>query len=179
MPALTGPLDALAVVLLLAGVAKLARPEPTVPALRAVGLGAASPTVVRMIGTTEVVVAAVVLAFGGAVAAGVTAVLYAGFALFALALLRSQEADADCGCFGHDSAPVTGIHVLVNAVAALVALGAVAAPVPPVIDALDELGWAAPAFALLVLVGAMLVRAVLTSGAELQLAMRDLREAAG
>ncbi|MEZ5207465.1 MAG: hypothetical protein R2690_10925 [Acidimicrobiales bacterium] len=79
MPVLTGPLDALAVVLFVAGIAKLARPDATVPALRAVWLPA-SALVVRLVGVLEVVAAATVLAFGGPVGAAAACVLYAAFA---------------------------------------------------------------------------------------------------
>ncbi|MCB1248591.1 MAG: hypothetical protein KDB36_04260 [Acidimicrobiales bacterium] len=176
MPVLTGPLDALAVVLFVAGIAKLARPDATVPALRAVRLPA-SALVVRLVGVLEVVAAATVLAFGGPVGAAAACVLYAAFAVFAAALLRSSGRDASCGCFGEASAPVTGVHVAVNVVAAAVAAAAIAVPVIPFVDAVGELGWEAPAFVLLVLVGGGLVRAALTVGAELQLAMGELRSA--
>ena len=105
------------------------------------------------------------------------ATILATFAAFAAALLRSSGRDASCGCFGEASAPVTGVHVAVNVVAAAVAAAAIAAPVVPFVDAVGELGWEAPAFVLLVLVGGGLVRAALTVGAELQLAMGELRSA--
>ncbi|MEZ5207464.1 MAG: hypothetical protein R2690_10920 [Acidimicrobiales bacterium] len=72
---------------------------------------------------------------------------------------------------------MTGVHVAVNVVAAAVAAAAIAVPVIPFVDAVGELGWEAPAFVLLVLVGGGLVRAALTVGAELQLAMGELRSA--
>lgn len=159
-----------------AGVAKVLRPEGATEALRLAGVGS-RPGAARALGVVEVTIAVAVLAVGGPWAAGALALAYVGFALFAERHRRSPG--ASCGCFGDESAPMTRLHVVVDAVAAAVAAAAVAAPVDGVLTG----GFAAPLTAILtialVAVGAVGVRAMLTLLPDLhRLAHRHDREAA-
>ena len=124
MTSLAGPLHAAALVVLTAGLAKVAKPTAAGTALRALGLPG-SRLVVRSIAVVELAVAAVVLAGAddGRAPAAALAALHLGFAAVAAAL---RARSATCGCFG-DAAPVTGIHVAANLLVAAVALGAAAA----------------------------------------------------
>lgn len=122
-----GPLVAATALLAAAGVGKLRRPAPTGLALARVGLPGSDP-VVRILGLVEVVAALDAVAFGRWTALPVAA-LYGGFAAFTGLQVRraaTTGAVADCGCFGDDSAPVDGTHVVVN-LALAVAAGAVVA----------------------------------------------------
>ncbi len=124
----TGPILSLALLLAVAGVVKLGRPASAAAALRAAKLPAPELGV-RALGGAEVALAVVVIVWGGPVAAAVLALTYLGFALFSQRLRSVQGRSASCGCFGASSAPVTGVHVGVNLVAAVLgAAGAAWAP---------------------------------------------------
>jgi hypothetical protein len=121
-------ISGLALVLGLAGVAKLRNPQTAVSALRAAGLPFPGP-VVRVLALLELAVSVVGLTapgrVGGALLAGAFAVLATGAAVAA-----RSGAPVSCGCFGEaDGAPVGTRHVLVDLGAA--AAGAVAAVVAP------------------------------------------------
>ena len=123
MMVLTGPLHAAAVVVSIAAVAKAARPTATGVALRALGLPG-TRAAVRALAVAELTVATAVLSGlgGGRPGAAALAALHLGFAATAAAL-RARA--VGCGCFG-EAAPVTGVHLAVNAAVAVVALVAAA-----------------------------------------------------
>lgn len=101
--------------LLLAGVAKVRRPDAPGRALVLAGLpGGSSP--VRALGLGEVVVALTGLLLGGA-AWALQAVIYTGFTVF-VARERTRPS-SNCGCFGEEDVPLTGLHVVVDAALAL------------------------------------------------------------
>ena len=119
----------LAAVLLLAhsGFSKLARPEPTRPAMRALHLPH-SELSVRVLGGLELAVAisGVVVGVAGAIAVAVTYTALAGAAFF----LWRAAPSTPCGCLGASPTPATAIHVVVNLAAALTAVLAATAPHP-------------------------------------------------
>ena len=66
---------------------------------------------------------------GGWALAAAVAVLFAIFTVAVLRLRAGGEA-VSCGCFGRSSAPPTMVHVVVDAVAALVAVAAAVTDAP-------------------------------------------------
>lgn len=126
--------------LLLAGTAKVRRPAASGRALVLAGLpGGTWP--VRALGAGEVVVAVAGLTVGG-VLWGVQAVLYLGFTAF-VARERTRPT-SDCGCFGEDGVPVTGLHVVVDAALAVAAGTAAVVGAPGLLQAgATEGGWVA------------------------------------
>lgn len=125
MPAHLGPFTAVALLLLLAGGAKLVRPDGARRALRRAGV-APPAGAVRAVGAVEAGAAITAMTTGSRPAALAVAAVYAALVAVAWRLRRRR---AGCGCFGDDTAPVTGLHLAVNAVGALVALAAAAWPV--------------------------------------------------
>jgi hypothetical protein len=123
----SGPFLAACVVLAVAGVKKLRRPDSAVPALAAVGLPA-STTTARVVGAGEVVIAGAGAVFGG-VAALAVAAMYLLLAIVAARLLR-RAPSTPCGCLGASDAPASRAHVAVNVAAALISLAAATGPSP-------------------------------------------------
>ena len=125
-----------AILLVVAGVAKLARPADGFAGL--VGFRA-RPFFVRTLGGGEVVAGAGALWLGGPVAASAVGLLYAAFALAVLrALLIGAES---CGCFGRLDAPPSRVHVLGNlalAAVSFVAAGADTAPVQAIAQSISD-----------------------------------------
>jgi hypothetical protein len=128
---LTAPIAMTAIVLAVAGVAKLRSPEGAVRALAAAGLSAPGSGVriaasfVRVAASFELVVAALVLLVPGRATCALLAAMYALLALVAGALARRGAA---CGCFGDDDAPATAAHVGLSVVLAVIAAAGVAWP---------------------------------------------------
>ena len=145
-----------AVLLVLAGVAKLSRPAPGWADL--LGFRARTP-VVRLVGASEAVAGVTALFLGGA-AAWAVGLLYA---VFAAVVLRALLAGAgSCGCFGRLDAPPSRIHVLGNLVLAGVSFAAAGAPAPPIPAIVQVMGdspavGAAQAVAVALLAGLILV----------------------
>jgi hypothetical protein len=108
-----------------AGIGKVLRPDATRDALALTQLPAATGAI-RMLGAGEVALAVAVLATGHALAFGALAAAYAGFLLVAV---RQRRAGRGCGCFGATEDRVSGLHLGVNAVAAVIA-GAAAIVAP-------------------------------------------------
>jgi hypothetical protein len=107
-------------VLVVAGVAKLRRPEPTVGALRAAGFPTSTAAVLGL-GLGEIALGALGIAAGWRPVAAAVTVIYAAFAGFVVATRRRGGALQTCGCFGSPDVPATGLHVVVNVLAAVVA----------------------------------------------------------
>ena len=160
MSVFAGPLFALALLLGAAGVAKLAQPDAAVRAMATAGLPVPTPAV-RVLGAGEVLIAALVLVYGGRLAGLAVAVAYAAFAAFSQVLLARSEATASCGCFGVDSSsPVSRWHVGLNVVAAVVALAAAIWPTDGLPDVLaDQPLTGLPFLALTVIAGWLLFAA--------------------
>lgn len=146
-----------AVLLVLAGAAKLRRPDAD--ALALAGLPS-SAVLARALGAGEVALGIVTVLTSQPLAAVGVAAAYTGFAVVSLRMLRAGR--ASCGCFGETSAPMTGLHVAVNALLGLgaaVAAGAglAGAGQPP----LPEDPWTWLLLAASCVLGAVLVRMVL------------------
>lgn len=126
MHSLTVPYLAAALLLAVAGAAKLARPTATAQALRTQGLPSGTPLVTTL-GVAELAVAAAALVAvpGGA---WLLSLAYAGFTGFVLAALLRGRPLSSCGCFAEPDVPPTPAHVvltgLLGAAAAAVGLSA-------------------------------------------------------
>jgi hypothetical protein len=127
MSPVAGPFYAVAALLAVAGLAKLARPSATAEALRRIGVPA-SALAGRFVGALEVAAAVAAVAVGSRATAVVVAGCYLAFAGFTARLLVGGQ-DEDCGCFGDSATPASRLHIALNLGAALVA--GVAAADPP------------------------------------------------
>ena len=156
-----------AVLLVLAGVAKLSRPAPGWADL--LGFRARTP-VVRLVGASEAAIGVAALFLGGA-AAWAVGLLYA---VFAAVVLRALLAGAgSCGCFGRLDAPPSRIHVLGNLVLAAVSFAAAGAPAPPIMQVMVQATGDSPA------VGAALAVVVVLLAALVLVSFTALPEALG
>lgn len=141
--------------LVLAGMAKVRRPDAPGRALVLAGLPGGT-LAVRALGVVEVLVGAVTLLVGGPVWATV-AVLYLGFTGFVVRE-RSRPA-ASCGCFGEEGVPLTPLHGVVDAVLAVAATAAAVLAAPGVVEVAGTPGgWLAVPLAV---VGVLAVRMLL------------------
>jgi len=157
--ALAGPLHLVALVLVVSGTQKLARPLPAARAMATVGLPIptrAHALAGTVLGAAEAATGLAVFAVPTRAAAAWLAVAYLALAGFVVAL-RRRDASASCGCFGSADTPPTTAHVVANLAAAAVAAGAAAVGVPDVLDVVDEGAGVALPYAALVAVGAALV----------------------
>ena len=121
---LTTPIAVAAIVLVVAGLAKLRTPDGALRALAAAGLSLPAAAV-RIAALSELAISALVLLAPGRATCALLAAGYATLALVAGALARRGAA---CGCFGDDDAPATAAHVALSAVLALLAGAGVAWP---------------------------------------------------
>jgi hypothetical protein len=135
-------LQGLAVLLALAGVAKLRRPDPSTEALRAAGFPAPA-ALVRGLAVAELAAATAALALGAGVAPALLAAVFLCLATGA-ALGGATAGSVACGCFGDDQGPALGRrHIAANLAAAALCLAAI--PVAP--DGLPQLAAAHPGVA--------------------------------
>ena len=146
-----------AVLLVLAGVAKLSRPGTGWQDL--LGFRARTP-VVRLVGASEAAAGVAALFLGGA-AAWAVGLLYAVFAAVALRALLAGA--GSCGCFGRLDAPPSRIHVLGNLVLAGVSFAAAGAPAPPIPAIMQVMGDSPAAGAALAAVVALVAGLILVS----------------
>lgn len=118
--ALTPPFALAAIVLCVAGVAKLRAPRGAAEAL---GVRAAA---VRVFAVAELALGAWALAAPGLTAAVIVAAAYVGFAVVAMVLARRRR---PCGCFGEHDRPASTMQSVVSALfAAIAALAAGSSP---------------------------------------------------
>lgn len=145
-----------ALLLAVAGIAKLWRPTFTTGALSTVGLPSA-PVFVRLFAVVEIVVAIDVLGWSGIAPVLALSILYAGFVVFSAVLLR-RDPGASCGCFGTGS-PISPVHVVVNAAVALVTAAAVVTGTVALPRLLDDGPWppAVPILLVLAVTGLLLL----------------------
>lgn len=122
--ALTPLLATAALVLCVAGVAKLRAPAGAARALGVIGLPG-GPRVIRGLGALELALGIATVIDPGRAQAAAVAALYGAFAVVALVLTRR---DSGCGCFGADERPASAIQSVLSAALALIALAAVVAP---------------------------------------------------
>lgn len=125
---LIGPYLAGAALLVVAGLAKVVRPEDTA---RALALLVGRPlralrAAVRIGAVAEVVVGVVALVLPRTVPASLVAASYAGFAVVTVVVRARGGPLASCGCFGTPDTPATRLHVVVD-LGLAAAAGAVAA----------------------------------------------------
>ncbi len=123
---------AAAVLLLLAGGAKIARPSTTADllfSLRVPLLGFPSAEAQAIVlGVLEMALGVAALAIGGVVTAGLVGVFYVGFAA---AVVRALMVGAtSCGCFGRTESPPTRIHVAGNVGLAVVSFLSIGGATP-------------------------------------------------
>jgi Methylamine utilisation protein MauE len=112
-----------AIVLAIAGAAKLRSPAGAAQALSALGVPAGSAAV-RAIACGELLLAALCLLRPSAATAAVLALVYASFAGVSTLLARSRSS---CGCFGESDEPASIIQSVLSAGIAVIVLAAAAA----------------------------------------------------
>jgi len=159
MSALAGPLHLVALVLVVSGAQKVARPAPAAAAMVAAGLPVPSRLHAAagiVLGVGEAATGLAVFAAPHPATAAWMGAAYLALAAFVL-VLRRRDSTAGCGCFGAASTPPTRTHVVLDVAAAVVAFAAAATGVPDVVDVLDEGAGVAIPYALLVTLGAVLV----------------------
>ncbi|MBK5307076.1 MAG: hypothetical protein JJD92_10345 [Frankiaceae bacterium] len=125
MEAASAPYLAGALLLIVAGVAKVHEPLSLVRALRAAGLRVRAPLLARWVrigAALEALLGLAALVHPGRIVALGVALSYAGFSVFVLRALRSGSPLASCGCFGKTDTPPTPGHVAVTAALAVAAL---------------------------------------------------------
>jgi hypothetical protein len=122
-----GPFVAACALLVVSGAAKLTRPAAARIAVRAAGLPSAR-ILVTAFGIVEIVAGAAGAIFGGPAALAV-GVCYLVLSVFAFRLLQRAPA-TPCACLGSSNAPVTSLHVVVDAVACAVGIIAAATGSP-------------------------------------------------
>ena len=120
-PPIAAPYLASAALLGFAGLAKIARPENTVGALRAARFPA-TRTAVRAGAAAETGVAVAALVAPSALTGAMVAGSYFGFTLFTVLALRMRWPISSCGCFGKPDTIPTKAHALLNAGAVASAL---------------------------------------------------------
>jgi methylamine utilization protein MauE len=125
---LAGPFLAAGVLLVAAGVPKLADPMPLVRAVRQAGLPTGR-TSIRLVALAETAVGVYAVAAPGRASALLTALAYLVFTAFVARALARGSALGSCGCFGKPDTPPTRTHLVVTG--AIVALAAAIAVDPP------------------------------------------------
>jgi len=128
--ALTAPLAVAALVLVVAGVAKLRAPAPAAGALRELGLPAAAPAI-RAFAVGEIALGMWALVDPSSAPAIALACCYAAFAGLALLLAARR---ASCGCFGEDEFPASRFQALLSAVLAVACAAAAVWPPSGLLD---------------------------------------------
>ena len=161
MSPLAGPFFAAVVLLGVAGAVKVLSPDATRVALRSAGLPSTRPAAMAL-GVVEVAIAAVALAWGGALSAAAVAVAYLGFAAFSAVVRSRSKGQASCGCFGASDAPLGLVHVAIDLALAAVAIALVIDPIGNVWNEAADTPWAGVPFVALVALVAWLVQVSLT-----------------
>lgn len=148
--ALTAPVAAGALVLCIAGIAKLRAPAVAASALSAAGVPVGS-LAVRAFALVELGLGMWCLLAPAVPGLILLGSLYAGFAALTLVLVRRRSA---CGCFGDGGAPASIVQSIVSLALALAAFAAVAWPPPslltksPASGAVLSIGIAGSAYAI-------------------------------
>ena len=161
MGAWAGPFLIAAVLLAGAGVAKALDPAATVGALRGFGVRV-PPTVVRVGGGAEVVIAVIAAVTGNRAAVLAVAGSSLVFTVFVVAARVRRLPIGSCGCFGKIDTPPSTVHVVLNAGAVVAAIGVLTGDGRGLDDALSRQPLGAAPFVLLVLVGAYAAFTALT-----------------
>mgnify|MGYP001167458687 FL=1 len=159
-------------VLALAGLIKFFDPTPWVTSLGALGVPLGPVrfrrsvvAAARLVGVSEVAIAVLVFAVGGTLALGLLAVAYAVFVV--VSVIATRRGGASCGCFGVRSAPISSLHVGLDAVVAAAAVvGAVDGADALAVRLGDGVG-ATVAYLVFLGLGVAAMVTVMTTGAEL------------
>lgn len=130
----TALLAVAALLLVVAGAAKLVDPSRLAGALDVLGWPS-SPLLVRLGAAGELLLGAATLVVGGQALALLVAASYLGFALFVMAALRSGTPIATCGCFAQADTPPRPAHVVIDVLLAAGAVTAAATEAPALFDA--------------------------------------------
>ena len=113
-----------ALVMAVAGAAKIVRPVPTVTALKTAGIKI-PVSLVRGLSLFELFIAGAALTDAGAAWRILLAGSYVAFAGFVAFALARHIPLASCGCFGEPDTPPTALHVWLNGLLAAAPLVAV------------------------------------------------------
>jgi hypothetical protein len=142
---LAGPLAIAALVVGIAGVAKLRAPATAAGALMTLGVPGGQ-RLVRALAASEVLMAGWCLGWPGRWPAVALALAYGGFAGVAVALARRRAA---CGCFGGaGEGPVSAVHMWLSAALGAVCLAAAVRPAARVQSVTVAIGVAGAAYAI-------------------------------
>lgn len=141
-----------AILLGAAGAAKAVAPEPAAAALARLRQPH-TRWAVRLLGVVELAVAVGAFVLGGPAPAIALTVLYAEFAVVAVAMVRSGST-LSCGCFGRVEMPATWRHVAVNIAAAVAGVVAASWPVEPIDQLFETRQWLLAPFCAAVAAGA-------------------------
>jgi hypothetical protein len=128
--------------LVLAGAAKILRPDPTAQALLDAGLPG-TLAAARVVGTVEVTVgawASLAPAAGGAIVLGGLYLVFAGYLGF---LLAARPDAGSCGCAGSTAVPPSRLHLALNLGASATGFAYATTEAPGVGSWIVSLGWAA------------------------------------
>jgi len=128
--------------LVLAGAAKILRPDPTAQALLDAGLPG-TLAAARVVGTVEVTVgawASLAPAAGGAIVLGGLYLVFAGYLGF---LLAARPDAGSCGCAGSTAVPPSRLHLALNLGASATGFAYATTEAPGVGIWIVRLGWAA------------------------------------
>ena len=123
--ALAGPFLAAAGLLVVAGLPKVADPQPLVRALRSAGLAlrpGPGAALVRTFAVAEVALGGWAVAAPGRANAALLAAAYLVFTVFVARVLLHGGVLGSCGCFGKPDTPATRTHLALTAAAAGVAV---------------------------------------------------------
>jgi uncharacterized membrane protein len=159
---LAGPLAVAALVLAAGGAFKVRDPAPTRAMWAALGVGGPrSQSLLTLVsGVVELALGLATFLLGGWALGFATASAFTIFAVLAARL--TQLPAVSCGCFGKHSGRTTRLHVVIDAVIAVVALVAALFDAPGFLGARPDLPGAGIAFVGFALLGAWFVVAALT-----------------
>jgi len=176
MSVLTAAFQILAGVIAVGGAAKIVSPDGFSSLLRTLGLPSGRG-LARASGVAEVALGATALVVGGTIAAALVAATYA---VFAIVVVLARRAGAEsCGCFGAATAPPSSVHVVVNAVSAIIAIAAAIGGPASLTDSLvDQPLLGVPYLAMITLAGWLTI-VLDTTGAQLVDEMSAVAELGG
>lgn len=159
-------------VLALAGLIKFFDPQSWVTSVGALGLPLGSARsrrwarrAARIVGVAEVTITVLVVVVGGAGAYAVLALAYAAFVV--VSVVATRRGGASCGCFGVRSAPISGVHVTINAAVAVAAGIAALDGSGSLVDRLHEGAGANVSYLVFLGLGIAAMVTAMTTGAEL------------
>ena len=156
-----GPFAIAAVLLVIGGASKAARPHDTARALGAAGLRVPS-IVVRFAAIAELVLGGYAFVAGDRISAALVALSYTAFTVFVVVALARRLPIATCGCFGRTDTPPSLVHVGIDVGAVVAALVVAAEPGAGLVDVLADQPLAGVPYLLLVATGALCALVALT-----------------